>query len=286
MLVAFQPLPRIRGHAWIYFDIRCETCRARLRVRDERVLGQIHACPKCGSMVHIAAPAGWVMSSASEATLPGAAAAAPANLVRHANLPSSSICCSRAREPIAGLLAHLLHSPAVLWSAGGIVIALFGWSWRRFRLGMAVAKSIARPTQPTTTTAAQPRQPNSNPASGVCARSCCRDGRPIENRIPCRMRLKESPTLSRRRRDESSSDANLAGRRDCNTSRAPRTSRSVAESNQPGVTQPSNYQFIDVEPPRTLKLEPCRSTRRALPVADRADSMARARRNTRYLRVH
>lgn len=48
------------------FFLRCETCQARLRVRDERFLGQIQSCPKCGSMVHILAPAGRL--AANEAT--------------------------------------------------------------------------------------------------------------------------------------------------------------------------------------------------------------------------
>lgn len=33
------------------FSIACTTCQARLRVRDETVIGQILTCPKCGSMV-------------------------------------------------------------------------------------------------------------------------------------------------------------------------------------------------------------------------------------------
>lgn len=45
------------------FFLRCETCHARLRVRDERFLGQIQSCPKCGSMVQIIAPAGWLAQS-------------------------------------------------------------------------------------------------------------------------------------------------------------------------------------------------------------------------------
>lgn len=53
------------------FFLRCETCQARLRVRDERFLGQVQSCPKCGSMVHILAPPGLL--SANEA----AADAAP-----------------------------------------------------------------------------------------------------------------------------------------------------------------------------------------------------------------
>ena len=42
------------------FFLRCETCHARLKVRDEQFLGQVQSCPKCGSMVQILAPAGWL----------------------------------------------------------------------------------------------------------------------------------------------------------------------------------------------------------------------------------
>jgi hypothetical protein len=39
------------------FSVTCETCGARLKVRDESVVGEIHSCPKCASMVLIALPA-------------------------------------------------------------------------------------------------------------------------------------------------------------------------------------------------------------------------------------
>jgi len=42
------------------FSICCTTCRARLNVRSMTAIGQIHTCPKCGSMVEIAPPPGWV----------------------------------------------------------------------------------------------------------------------------------------------------------------------------------------------------------------------------------
>ncbi len=38
------------------FTIRCTTCEARLGVKDETLIGQILACPKCGSMVLVAPP--------------------------------------------------------------------------------------------------------------------------------------------------------------------------------------------------------------------------------------
>ncbi len=42
------------------FSITCDTCTARLTVRDESAIGQVLACPKCGSMVLVEAPDGWV----------------------------------------------------------------------------------------------------------------------------------------------------------------------------------------------------------------------------------
>jgi len=33
------------------FFVLCATCKSRLRVRSAKVIGQIHSCPKCGSMV-------------------------------------------------------------------------------------------------------------------------------------------------------------------------------------------------------------------------------------------
>ena len=41
------------------FIIQCTTCRARLKVNDESVIGDILACPKCGSMVQVVPPVGW-----------------------------------------------------------------------------------------------------------------------------------------------------------------------------------------------------------------------------------
>ncbi len=52
------------------FPVLCETCGAKLKVRDPAAVGQIHACPKCDSMVMVAAPASWtndVQSSAAAA---------------------------------------------------------------------------------------------------------------------------------------------------------------------------------------------------------------------------
>ena len=41
------------------FAIHCTTCKARLIVKDESVIGDILACPKCQSMVQVVPPPGW-----------------------------------------------------------------------------------------------------------------------------------------------------------------------------------------------------------------------------------
>ncbi len=51
------------------FVIQCTTCRARLKVSDPALVGDIVGCPKCESFVQVTPPAGW------QPPLPGAAAA-------------------------------------------------------------------------------------------------------------------------------------------------------------------------------------------------------------------
>jgi hypothetical protein len=160
--------PSLLGHVVDPFDVRCETCRARLRVRDERVIGQIHACPKCGSMVHIAAPAGWVMSSASEMALAGVATGVVASPFGS----ESGVMASAASTQPVGLLARFTHSPAIRWSAGGVALlslaglgAAFAWNGIT-ETAIPHAQSLAVDTS----TAMPPATPNDKqPDSGVCA---------------------------------------------------------------------------------------------------------------------
>ena len=64
------------------FAISCTTCQARLKVRDPSAIGKILACPKCGSMVQVAAPSGWTPPSA-ETINKIAAEASSGNTVAH-----------------------------------------------------------------------------------------------------------------------------------------------------------------------------------------------------------
>jgi hypothetical protein len=60
------------------FAIKCTTCQARLKVRDAAAIGQILACPKCGSMVQVAPPTGWRTPTPEEMAAAAAPAASPA----------------------------------------------------------------------------------------------------------------------------------------------------------------------------------------------------------------
>jgi hypothetical protein len=53
------------------FSLACTTCRSRLKVRDERIIGHILPCPRCGSMVLIERPA--VPADAEDPALPPSA---------------------------------------------------------------------------------------------------------------------------------------------------------------------------------------------------------------------
>lgn len=90
------------------FFLRCETCQARLRVRDERFLGQVQSCPKCGSMVQIVAPAGWL--AAGEVT----------------PVPEVTEVAASGSATIGAKVVEVLRQHAILLSAGGTAIVLAG----------------------------------------------------------------------------------------------------------------------------------------------------------------
>jgi hypothetical protein len=85
------------------FPVICETCHARLKVRSESVIGQILACPKCGSMVEIVPPADW---SAAEADV-----ASPAPESEPAGQPQFT-------------MAAWLGLPIALWVGSGTALLL------------------------------------------------------------------------------------------------------------------------------------------------------------------
>ena len=50
------------------FSIQCATCQATLNVRDEALIGQILACPKCQSMVMVELPEGYQAEDSDDAS--------------------------------------------------------------------------------------------------------------------------------------------------------------------------------------------------------------------------
>ncbi len=70
------------------FSIQCTTCRVRLKVKDESIIGDILACPKCGSMVQVTAPEDWRQDSAAAATV--ASAVVPSKPSTPPAVPASS----------------------------------------------------------------------------------------------------------------------------------------------------------------------------------------------------
>ena len=53
------------------FSIQCETCSARLKVKNASAIGQRLACPKCGGMVLVEPPDGWQADDSATAGEPG-----------------------------------------------------------------------------------------------------------------------------------------------------------------------------------------------------------------------
>ena len=91
------------------FRIICETCRSRLKIRSADVIGQIHACPKCGSMVQIVPPAGWDPNAAAmTAEQPNAAGDAALSL----STTASVIIPASAMDDLSAAAAAL-EAPAV-----------------------------------------------------------------------------------------------------------------------------------------------------------------------------
>jgi hypothetical protein len=108
------------------------------------VIGEIHECPKCGSMVHILPPAGWSLDAASAAAVApntsGEAALAistTASVIIPASIGAQDFAVPEAIEtpvtevpvaeaPVAATPAASGMSPVVLWSAGALAVLLVG----------------------------------------------------------------------------------------------------------------------------------------------------------------
>jgi hypothetical protein len=158
------------------FTIRCETCRAKLRVRDERVLGQIHECPRCGSMVLIAAPgataavveakiqAAGAGASMESIAFPATASAASGDTMFAAAMPDSHAAAPVEAPPIDAATAAFDWSRVAFWSAGGAALFIAGGIVGAILLGGGDVETL--PAVPTAEAAAvrQPVLPEANEA--------------------------------------------------------------------------------------------------------------------------
>lgn len=140
------------------FRVQCETCQSWLKVRDEGFVGEVHACPKCGSMVLIAAPTEApstgstaarrpappvmaVMSDTLEATEPP-----PSGVEALASAPASSSPPEMVAPSTSGAtfpLALAVGLGAV--AAAGVAAVAFFW----------LSDSQPQPTTPTQSIAVQ-----------------------------------------------------------------------------------------------------------------------------------
>jgi hypothetical protein len=119
-----------------------------LKVRDASAIGEIHACPKCGSMVQIAAPQGWTGETVAVASAAAvlAVAESPEPSFTHIEQPSDAVADMFEAAAAAASTPQVVDiptpiasesampttapppagSPLVLWSVVGSAVILVG----------------------------------------------------------------------------------------------------------------------------------------------------------------
>jgi hypothetical protein len=114
------------------FRVQCETCHSWLKVRDEGFVGEVHSCPKCGSMVLIAAPTGE--SAPVQATSAAPVIAVMSNTLETAEAPPEAFA---APPPLPEPVVEAATATAFPWGlvasitavalAGVATVAFFLW---------------------------------------------------------------------------------------------------------------------------------------------------------------
>jgi hypothetical protein len=121
------------------FTIHCTTCKARLVVKDESVIGSILSCPKCSSMVQVVPPVGWKRpgsgdSSPGELAAVSAAASQPAAPVSEP--PAKKVAAATAAAVPPALPPRpapppaTAVTPAAPEAASTLFSAVAGWAKR------------------------------------------------------------------------------------------------------------------------------------------------------------
>jgi hypothetical protein len=154
------------------FSVTCETCGARLKVRDESLVGEIHSCPKCTSMVLIVLPESFRESHSPESSIggpeplasgPETATESKSSLPEFAAEVDDLLHSAAIEDTSAGLdtppiaeglpdAAIASSSAIVLWSAvaGTVILAttLGAYIWFSSRAEQSVAPLVATQTNP------------------------------------------------------------------------------------------------------------------------------------------
>ncbi len=91
------------------FKITCVTCQAGLSVRNESIIGEIVACPQCGSMVQVVRP--------GEAEGPPAEAGSPEVVVLESSAPVPPV-----EEPVAAETQPVAGFRWIPWAVGIVVV--------------------------------------------------------------------------------------------------------------------------------------------------------------------
>lgn len=178
------------------FRITCETCRSRLKIRTPDVIGEIHACPKCGSMVQIIPPAGWNLGEATPATTEPVAVNEsskslsttgsffiPANAMEDMAAVAAALetpSALPAAQPIPEVISAaepmpvVAKSPVMWWSLGGAatVLVLGGLAWALWPSGSkraaptpAVVAKNETPAAPAPSDEPKPAAPKVEPTT-------------------------------------------------------------------------------------------------------------------------
>ncbi len=90
-------------------------------------IGQILACPKCDSMVHIAPPPGWVVPASASSASQSSSALSVSSISLPAMIPTESATQQVPTiEATSAMSSKTSFSPIVLWGAGTAAIVLIG----------------------------------------------------------------------------------------------------------------------------------------------------------------
>jgi hypothetical protein len=145
------------------FRVTCETCHSRLKIRSPEVIGEIHACPKCGSMVQIVPPSGWsagssVVAASASSVSPLEPAISISNTIVGTEFHIDEAALAQGSAPVAvttsvveprAASAEATVVPAtvagrshlLIWGLSGAALVLVG--------GLAVALLLSKNSLPT-----------------------------------------------------------------------------------------------------------------------------------------